>query len=149
MPSDPYNLARFLEAQENSYASALLELQGGQKRSHWMWFIFPQIQGLGFSPTAQYYAIRGIDEARAYLAHPALGPRLIECTTAVNAVEGRTLEQIFGYPDHLKFRSSMTLFELAAGEDSEFARALDKYCGGERDDATLELAGQAAGKRAR
>lgn len=149
MPSDPYNLARFLEAQDNAYASALWELQSGQKRSHWMWFIFPQIQGLGFSPTAQYYAIKGTDEARAYLAHPVLGPRLTECTAAVNAVVGKTLSQIFGYPDHLKFRSSMTLFELAAGEDSEFARALDKYCGSERDDATLALADRLAGKRVR
>jgi len=144
MPSDPYNLGRFLEAQENSYASALQELQAGQKRSHWMWFVFPQVLGLGFSPTAQYYAIRGVDEARAYLAHPLLGPRLTECTAAVNALEGKTLSQIFGYPDHLKFCSSMTLFELAAGEESEFAKALDKYCSGERDKATLNLAGNVA-----
>lgn len=141
MPSDPYNLTRFVEAQENVYASALRELQRGQKRSHWMWFIFPQIQGLGFSPTAQYYAIKGIDEARAYLAHPLLGARLVECVAAVNALEGRTLGQIFGSPDHMKFGSSMTLFELAAGDGSEFAEALDKYCGGQRDEATLRLAG--------
>jgi uncharacterized protein (DUF1810 family) len=144
MPSDPYNLGRFLEAQENSYAAALQELQAGQKRSHWMWFIFPQIQGLGFSPTAQYYAIKGLDEAQAYLAHPVLGPRLCECTAAVNAVDGKSLAQIFGYPDHLKFRSSMTLFELASGADSEFSKALDKYCAGQRDDATLDLAGKPA-----
>lgn len=141
MPSDPHNLTRFVQAQENAYPTALRELQNGQKRSHWMWFIFPQIQGLGFSPTAQYYAVKGIEEARAYLAHPLLGPRLAECTAAVNAVEGKSLAQIFGHPDHLKFRSSMTLFELAAGTDSEFSKALDKYCSGERDQSTLDIAG--------
>ncbi len=140
MPSDPYNLSRFVQAQENVYPTALRELQNGQKRSHWMWFIFPQIQGLGFSPTAQYYAVKGVDEARAYLAHPLLGPRLTECTATVNAVEGKSLVQIFGYPDHLKFRSSMTLFELAAGTDSEFSKALDKYCSRERDQATQDIA---------
>lgn len=141
MPSDPHNLTRFVQAQENAYATALRELQNGQKRSHWMWFIFPQIQGLGFSPTAQYYAVKGIEEARAYLAHPLLGPRLIECTATVNAVEGKSLGQIFGHVDHLKFRSSMTIFELAAGANSEFSKALDKYCSGERDRATLDIAG--------
>lgn len=140
MPSDPYNLARFIQAQENAYATALRELRNGQKRSHWMWFIFPQIQGLGFSPTAQYYAIKDIDEARAYLAHSLLGPRLAECTATVNALEGKSLEQIFGHVDHLKFRSSMTLFELASEADSEFSKALDKYCSGERDKATLDIA---------
>lgn len=140
MPSDPYNLNRFVQAQENAYPAALRELQNGQKRSHWMWFIFPQIQGLGFSPTAQYYAVESVDEARAYLAHPLLGPRLTECTATVNAVEGKSLVQIFGYPDHLKFRSSMTLFELAAGKDSEFSKALDKHCSGERDQATQDIA---------
>ena len=141
MPSDPYNLTRFVLAQENAYVTALRELQNGQKRSHWMWFLFPQIQGLGFSPSAQYYAIKGVEEARAYLAHPLLGRRLTECTATVNALEGKTLNQIFGHVDHLKFRSSMTLFELAAGADSEFSKALDKYCSGERDQATLDIAG--------
>lgn len=140
MPSDPYNLTRFVQAQENAYATALRELQNGQKRSHWMWFIFPQIQGLGFSPTAQYYAVKDIEEARAYLAHPLLGPRLTECTATVNALEGKSLGQIFGHVDHLKFRSSMTIFELAAGANSEFSKALDKYCSGERDRATLDIA---------
>lgn len=142
MPSDSYNLSRFVEAQDNTYATALRELQDGRKRSHWMWFIFPQIQGLGFSPTAQYYAIRNLGEAIAYLEHPVLGPRLRECAEAVAALEGRSLEQIFGYPDHLKFASSMTLFELAAGAGSVFSRTLDKYCGGQRDEATLGLAGR-------
>ena len=141
MPSDPYNLDRFVQAQENAYATALMELQNGQKRSHWMWFIFPQIQGLGFSPTAQYYAVKDIEEARAYLAHPLLGPRLTECTSTVNVLEGKSLNEIFGYPDHLKFVSSMTLFDLAAGAESEFSKALDKYCAGERDQATLDIAG--------
>ncbi len=140
MPSDPYNLTRFVQAQENAYPTALRELQNGQKRSHWMWFIFPQIQGLGISPTAQYYAVRGLEEARAYLAHPMLGPRLSECTAMVNSLEGRSVTQIFGYPDHLKFRSSMTLFELAAGPDAAFSKALDKYYSGERDQATLDIA---------
>ena len=141
MPSDPYNLTRFVQAQENAYATALRELQNGHKRSHWMWFIFPQIQGLGFSPTAQYYAVKDIEEARAYLAHPLLGPRLTECTATVNALEGKSLGQILGHVDHLKFRSSMTIFELAAGANSEFSKALDKYCSGERDRATLDIAG--------
>ena len=145
MRSDPYNLARFLKAQENVFTYALRELQGGQKRSHWMWFIFPQIRGLGFSPTAQYYAVKGVDETRAYLAHPLLGARLAECTATVNMLNGKSLSQIFGHPDHLKFRSSMTLFELAAGANSEFSKALDKYCSGARDQATLDIA-EASGR---
>ena len=127
MPSGPFNLARFLEAQENIYVTALSELRSGQKRSHWMWFVFPQIKGLGFSTTARYYAIEGIDEARAYLTHPTLGPRLRACTEAVNNLHGKSLSQIFAYPDDLKFRSSMTLFELASDANSAFSKALDKY----------------------
>ena len=140
MRSDPYNLARFLKAQENVFTCALQELQEGQKRSHWMWFIFPQSRGLGSSPTAQYYAVEGVDEARAYLAHPLLGARLTECAATVNMLDGKSLSQIFGHPDHLKFRSSMTLFELAAGTNAEFSKALDKYCSGARDQATLDIA---------
>lgn len=131
------DLSRFVEAQAGSYADALAELRAGAKRTHWMWFVFPQVEGLGTSPMAQRYALAGPDEARAYLAHPVLGPRLQDCTRAVLAVEGRTLHEIFGSPDDLKFRSSMTLFEIAAGPGSVFSEALDRYCGGERDAATL------------
>ena len=113
--SDPYDLERFERAQEAVYACVRKELAAGQKRSHWMWFIFPQLEGLGNSATARAYAIRSLDEARAYLAHPLLGARLRECTQLVNALTGRTLEEVFGYPDDLKFRSAMTLFALRAG----------------------------------
>jgi uncharacterized protein (DUF1810 family) len=140
VPHDPFDLSRFLQAQERVYADALRELREGQKRSHWMWFIFPQIDGLGVSSTARHYAIKSVGEARAYLAHPVLGARLLECTRAVNALEGRSLSRIFGTPDDLKFRSSMTLFEIVAGPGSEFSGALEKYCGGHRDEATLRLA---------
>ena len=142
-----YDLSRFVEAQAGPYEDALAELRAGRKRSHWMWFVFPQIEGLGTSPMAQRYALAGPDEARAYLGHPVLGPRLRECTRAVLAVRGRTLHEIFGSPDDLKFRSSMTLFEIAAGPGSEFSAALDRLCGGERDRATLERA-RAAGEGA-
>ena len=145
MPSGPFNLARFLEAQENIYVTALSELRSGQKRSHWMWFVFPQIKGLGFSTTARYYAIAGIDEARAYLTHPTLGPRLRACTEAVNNLHGKSLSQIFAYPDDLKFCSSMTLFELASDANSAFSKALDKYCQGQRDRSTLDLAAEMPG----
>jgi uncharacterized protein (DUF1810 family) len=137
--ADPFDLSRFLAAQEGVYESALQELRAGRKRSHWMWFIFPQIDGLGTSATARRYAIRGLVEARAYLAHPVLGARVAECTRTVNGLQGRTALQIFGTPDHLKFRSSMTLFELAAGARSGFSVALDKYCSGKRDPETLRL----------
>jgi len=133
----PFDLSRFVEAQEGAYADAIAELRAGAKRSHWMWFVFPQVEGLGTSPMAQRYALSGPDEARAYLAHPVLGARLRECTRAVLAVEGRTLHEIFGSPDDLKFRSSMTLFEIAAGPGSDFSTALDRFCGGVRDPATL------------
>ena len=144
-PQDPAGeLARFLDAQRGVYPAALQELRAGQKRTHWMWFVFPQIDGLGRSATAHLYAIRNLDEARRYLAHPELGARLRECTRAVNAIGGRTLRQIFGSPDDLKFCSSMTLFEQVAGEESEFSVALDKYCAGRRDQATLALTRGAA-----
>ena len=136
--SHPFDLQRFVDAQHGVYDQALAELRAGRKRSHWMWFVFPQIEGLGRSPTAQHYAISGLDEARAYLAHPMLGPRLIECARAVAATTGRTAEEIFGSPDDLKLRSSMTLFARAAPDEAVFQQVLDKYFGGEPDPLTLE-----------
>jgi len=136
---DPFDLERFVRAQNAVYAEVLAELAAGRKRSHWMWFVFPQLAGLGRSDTARYYAIGGLAEARAYLVHPLLGTRLLECTGTVNGLHGRSALDIFGTPDQLKFCSSMTLFERAAGADSPFAVALDKYCGGRRDLATLRL----------
>jgi uncharacterized protein (DUF1810 family) len=120
-PDDPYDLNRFLSAQEGVYDRALAELKSGQKRTHWMWYIFPQIDGLGRSPTARYYSIKNIEEARQYLNHPVRGKRLLECTEALLAAKGRSLSEIFGYPDDLKFRSSMTLFEKIAGSGSAFS----------------------------
>ncbi|MBI4984214.1 MAG: DUF1810 domain-containing protein [Rhodocyclales bacterium] len=137
--ADPFDFIRFLTAQDGIYETALRELRAGQKRSHWMWYIFPQLEGLGTSYTARRYAIKSFDEARAYLQHPVLGVRLIECTQSVVALQGRTLQQIFWSPDDLKFCSSMTLFERVAGAGSVFAAALDKYCSGARDALTLKL----------
>ncbi len=135
---DPYRLERFARAQEGVIGQALAELRAGRKRSHWMWFVFPQIAGLGFSPMAREFAISSLAEARAYLEHPLLGPRLRMCTQAVNGLEGRTAEEIFGYPDHMKFRSSMTLFARATEDNREFVEAIGKYFGGEFDPLTLE-----------
>ena len=136
---DPFHLQRFVDAQQASYAQARAELAAGEKRSHWMWFIFPQIAGLGSSSMAQRYAITGLAEAKAYLAHPVLGPRLQECTAIVNALEGRTLDQVFGYPDDLKFHSSVTLFaEADAARESVFRQALSKYFNGTPDRKTLD-----------
>jgi len=135
--ADPFDLERFVQAQETVYSRVVAELREGRKRSHWMWFIFPQIAGLGQSAMAQRYAIGSLEEAKAYLQHPVLGPRLGECTRLVNAIEGRTIEAIFGYPDDLKFRSSMTLFAAAGGEQI-FAEALDKYFGGAPDPLTIQ-----------
>ncbi|WP_336489362.1 DUF1810 domain-containing protein [Methylobacterium nigriterrae] len=135
---DPYNLERFTEAQRGCYDQALRELTAGRKRSHWMWFIFPQIAGLGFSAMAQRYAISSLEEARAYLQHPALGPRLRACTAAVNQVTGRTAHEVFGAPDDMKFRSSMTLFGHADLGDPAFRAALDRYFDGQEDPRTLE-----------
>jgi len=137
--SEPYNLARFVEAQKSIYPYVLQELRAGSKTRHWMWFIFPQIAGLGRSPTAQRFAISSREEARAFLEHPLLGPRLRECTLLVNQVEGRSVEAIFGNPDDLKFRSSMTLFLQVADDKQVFVDALNKYFGGEPDSRTLEL----------
>src|ERR1700761_459059 len=120
---DPFDLQRFVDAQDSCYAQVLSELAAGKKRSHWMWFMFPQIQGLGSSGIAQRFAISGIEEARAYLDHPVLGTRLRECTALVNAVAGRSVEDIFGYPDDLKFRSSVTLFARAAKDPGVFEEA--------------------------
>ena len=132
-------LQRFLDAQDGVYATALAELRAGRKRSHWMWFVFPQIAGLGHSSTAAYYAIADLAEARAYLAHPLLGARLAECAEALLGVTGRTAHEIFGSPDDLKLRSSMTLFAQVAGPDSVFRRVLERYYGGEADARTLDL----------
>ena len=137
MTSDPYSLGRFLAAQEPVFAQVCAELAAGHKESHWMWFIFPQLRGLGSSAMAERYAIGSLEEARAYLAHPLLGERLRRCTQLVNRVERRTAQEIFGYPDYLKFRSSMTLFQAAAGQP--FSEALAKYFGSEGDPRTREL----------
>ncbi|MBN8429804.1 DUF1810 domain-containing protein [Microbulbifer salipaludis] len=138
---DPHNLQRFLDAQASCYHEALAEICAGNKRSHWMWFIFPQIDGLGRSATARHYAIKSDEEAEAYLAHPILGARLHECCAALLAVEGRSAHQIFGSPDDMKLKSSMTLFTVVAGQKSEFMQVLQRYYAGELDTATLELLG--------
>lgn len=136
--NDPYNLQRFVDAQDPIFEHVLRELRAGAKREHWMWFIFPQIKGLGSSPMAQKFAISSREEAAAYLKHPILGPRLRECTRLVTEVEGRTIHQIFGYPDDLKFHSSMTLFAHATSDKEVFNAALKKYFAGEFDRLTLE-----------
>jgi uncharacterized protein (DUF1810 family) len=138
---DPYDLNRFVHAQEGDYERALAELRSGQKRTHWMWYVFPQLDGLGFSATAKRYAIKSVEEARAYLAHPTLGPRLRECAEAVLGIEGRSVNAIFGSPDDLKMRSCATLFAAVAPPDSVFDRLLAKYYRGERDAKTLQLLG--------
>jgi uncharacterized protein (DUF1810 family) len=139
--ADAYDLGRFVEAQEGVYPRALAELQAAAKRSHWMWFIFPQIAGLGSSPMAQRYAIGSLGEARAYLDHPLLGARLRACTAAVNAASGRSAHAIFGSPDDMKFRSSLTLFARAAPDEPVFAEALARYFGGAPDPLTLAKLG--------
>ncbi len=136
---DRFDLDRFTQAQAPVLAQVLRELRAGEKRSHWMWFVFPQLAGLGHSPTARHYAIASRAEAAAYLAHPVLGPRLVEATTLVNAVEGRTVHQIFGSPDDLKFHSSATLFAAVDPGGGVFQAALERYFGGQGDRATLDL----------
>lgn len=136
------DLSRFLKAQEQDYEQALREIRSGRKRSHWMWYIFPQIQGLGFSPTAQYYAIRDLQEARDYLAHPVLGARLKEISSALLDLNGLSASEIFGYPDDLKLRSSMTLFRMADLNEPVFLEVLEKYYDGKPDARTVELAGK-------
>jgi uncharacterized protein (DUF1810 family) len=135
---DPFDLGRFTSAQERVYETVLAELRSGWKRSHWMWYIFPQIAGLGHSSTSKHYAIKSIEEAQAYLNHPILGARLVECAEAVLAVQGRSVSQIFGYPDDMKLKSSMTLFAAVAEDPhSVFVRILEKYFHGEQDGMTL------------
>jgi len=139
--ADPYHLGRFVEAQQGDFERALAEVAGGRKRSHWMWYVFPQFDGLAFSSTSKYYAIKSLDEARAYLAHPVLGPRLLQCAEAALRVEGKSATEIFGSPDDLKLRSCATLFARVAPPGSVFERLLDKYYGGEPDRKTLGLLG--------
>ena len=134
--SDPFDLKRFVDAQDRVYDDVVDELRAGRKRSHWMWFVFPQLRGLGSSPMADRYDIASVDEARAYLRHDLLGPRLRECTRLVNEVQGRSAKQIFGSPDDLKLRSSMTLFARAAEDNADFVALLDTYYGGEEDPVT-------------
>ena len=133
------DLKRFLEAQEDDFASALAEIKRGRKQSHWMWYIFPQIAGLGFSSTSKFYAIKNIAEAENYLAHPVLGERLIEISEALLEIEGRTAHQIFGSPDDMKLKSSMTLFGALENTNPVFQRVLGKYFDGVKDRKTLEL----------
>jgi len=134
-----FDLERFVVAHAPVYKAALDELRAGEKRTHWMWFVFPQLRGLGRSPIALKYGIENLKEAQAYLEHPVLGPRLIECTEATLRVQDRTLHQIFGSPDDLKFRSSMTLFCEVPDAEAVFSQALDRYCNGQKDPATLKL----------
>ena len=141
MGAVPYDLDRFLVAQQPVYANVLDELRRGRKTSHWMWFVFPQVAGLGYSAMAQRFAIASLDEARAYLAHAVLGARLCECAELVLATRGRTAEEIFGSTDALKLRSCMTLFHRAAPDEPVFARMLDRFYGGVADEATDALLG--------
>jgi uncharacterized protein (DUF1810 family) len=134
---DAFNLQRFIDAQDPLFETVTAELAAGKKRTHWMWFVFPQIQGLGHSEMARRYAISSVDEARAYLEHPVLGERLLVLMQIVNTLEGRSVEQIFGYPDDLKFHSSMTLFAHAARDKTPFETALNMYFGGEPDPGTV------------
>jgi uncharacterized protein (DUF1810 family) len=138
-PADPYDLDRFVRAQERDYEQALAEVRGGEKQSHWMWYIFPQFAGLGFSPTSQKYAIKSLAEAEAYLRHPVLGPRLVQITEAALAVQGRSAAQIFGSPDDMKLRSCATMLAQVSPPGSVFHRLLEKYFDGKRDQKTLQL----------
>lgn len=138
---DPYQLSRFLTAQQEDFERALAEIESGKKRTHWMWYIFPQLDGLAFSATSKYYAIKNIDEARAYLEHPILGPRLSQCAEAALGVEGRSATTIFGSPDDLKLKSCATLFASVSSPGSLFHRLLEKFYGDERDGKTLRLLG--------
>jgi uncharacterized protein (DUF1810 family) len=138
MGNDPYDLQRFLQAQDSVYEQVCAELRNGRKEGHWMWFIFPQLRGLGHSQTAVKYGIASRQEAEEYLKHPVLGPRLRECSRLVNLVKGRSINQILGYPDDLKFRSSMSLFASVAPHEQVFTEALQKYYGGELDRLTLD-----------
>jgi len=139
--ADTYDLGRFLRAQEVDYEQVISEIRSGRKRSHWMWYVFPQFDGLGFSSFSKRYAIKSLGEARAYLAHPVLGPRLLECAEAVVSIEDRSATEIFGSPDDLKLRSCATLFASVSPPGSVFERLLGKYYRGERDSKTLRLLG--------
>lgn len=139
--ADPFDLNRFVEAHERDYARALAEIRTGRKRSHWMWYIFPQFRGLGFSSTSQHYAIKGVEEAKAYLAHEILGPHLVEIFEAVLKIENRTAHEIFGPPDDLKLHSCATLFAHISPPNSVFHRVLDKYYEGKSDTKTELLLG--------
>ena len=136
---DPFNLDRFLYAQHGVYEDVLAEIRSGRKRSHWMWFIFPQLDGLAFSTTSKFYAIKSLQEAQAYLAHPELGPRLLECTDAVLSQIGKSASQVFGHPDDLKLKSCMTLFACASEQGSVFEKVLAVFYLGQRDEKTLQL----------
>lgn len=136
---DPFNLERFVKAQADVFPQVLTELGAGEKRSHWIWFIFPQMKGLGRSSLAEFYGVGSLEEAEAYLRHPVLGSRLVQCSQLVNQIEGRTIREIFGYPDDLKFRSSMTLFARAAEDATVFNAALKKYFNGEADPLTAAM----------
>ena len=137
--NDPYDLERFVDAQAGSYAQALSEIASGRKRSHWMWYVFPQFEGLGGSAMSRRYAIKSVPEAEAYLAHPVLGPRLHECAAALLHVEGLSAAEIFGFPDDMKLRSCATLFARVSPGGSVFHRIIDRYFRGEPDDRTLRL----------
>ncbi|BCI53397.1 hypothetical protein NIIDNTM18_26750 [Mycolicibacterium litorale] len=139
--NDPHDLQRFVDAQDPLYDTVIGELREGRKRSHWMWFVFPQLRGLGRSPTAQHFGIASREEAVAYLAHDLLGPRLRECTRLVLAIEGRSIREVFGSPDDLKLRSSMTLFARCTDDNAEFLDVLARFYGGEQDQATVERLG--------
>ena len=141
MQADPYGLARFVRAQDADYEQALSEIRSGRKRSHWMWYIFPQFDGLGVSSTSRHYAIKSVAEAKAYLRHSILGPRLLESGQAVLGVEGRSALEVFGSPDDIKLRSCATLFASVSPAGSVFEQLLDQYFGGERDDKTVRLIG--------
>ena len=149
MTGDLHDLTRFVAAQRGSYERALAEIASGRKRSHWMWYVFPQFAGLGSSATSRKYAIASQAEAQAYLRHELLGPRLVACAEAALSVEGRSAREIFGPPDDLKLRSSATLFAHVSPEGSVFHRLLDKYFGGEPDEATLRLLAASAASSAR
>lgn len=136
--TDPYNLQRFLDAQNPKFEKVCAELRRGKKTGHWMWYIFPQLKGLGESTTSQIYGISSLDEAKAFLNHPTLGLRIRKCSRLVNLVKGRPISKIFNDPDDLKFRSSMTLFAQATSENEVFLEALHKYFGGEFDQLTLD-----------
>lgn len=144
--NDPYDLARFVKTQQRDYAKALSEIKAGRKTSHWMWYVFPQIEGLGFSTTSKRFAIKSGKEAKAYLDHPVLGRRLEECAGVLLSLEDRSAHEIFGSPDDLKLRSSATLFAHVSPEDSVFHRLLSKYFAGDHDVETLRLLGLAQGK---